>query len=220
MKKILALVLCVVMVMSFASMASAATETITYDFKDLAVSSDGEMTAEKALAAFQAATTDTQLVSVEVSKVYAGNNSTGGCHKNENGYLKLGTSSVNGTIKMTYPEGVKVTKVEIYCHDWYTLSDSHPTNSNKISVNGSEAVLLPYNANGDVEVRSFDITATNEVNIETNFRGFISKIVVYTEVADAPGEDTPPTGDMIAVALATLAISGAGIAVLAKKKEY
>lgn len=218
MKKILALVLCVVMVMSFASMASAATETITYDFKDLAV---GEAFDDAgALAAFQAATTDTQLVSVNVTNVYAGADQGTNPLVGKPGYLKLGTSKKAGSIVLQYAEGVKITKVDVYCHDWFAKSDSYPTNSNKISVNNSEAVLLPYTTDSTVDVVSFTIEETNKVQIDVSLRGYISKIVVYTEVADAPAEDTPPTGDMIAVALATLAISGAGIAVLAKKKEY
>ena len=113
MKKILAMLLCVVMVVSVATLVSAAETTkITYDFAGLAV---GEAITD-GLATFNAATTDTSLVSVDVSKVYAGN-ADGGAHKGENGYLKTGTGSVAGQIVLTYPETLKASKVEIVCHD-------------------------------------------------------------------------------------------------------
>ena len=222
MKKILAFALCLVMVLSLSTMAFAATETktITYDFANLAVGS--EIT-DDALDVFKAATTDTQLVSVSVSKVYAGNNTDSGAHQKEAGFLKLGSSKAKGQIVLTYGEDVKVVKVDVYCHDWYTKNAEHPTNSNKVSVNGSAEVLAPYNETGACEVRSFDLTATNVVTIDSNKRIFISKIVVYTEVEVAGGDgdiNNPPAGDMIAVALAALAVSGMGIAVVAKKKEF
>lgn len=188
MKKILAMVLCVVMVMSLAAVTFAAeTETITYDFANLEVGK--EEIVDNALDVFNAATTDTQLVSVTTSKVYPGN-ADGGCHKGENGYLKTGTSKVPGQIVLTYGEGVKVVKVEIVCHDWYSKSEKYPTNSNTVSVNGSEAVLAPYNETGACDTLSFDVAETNVVTIDLVNRVWISKIVVHTAV-EAAGGDTP-----------------------------
>ena len=218
MKKILAMILCVVMVMSLASMTFAATttETITYDFANLEVGKE-EIT-ENALDVFKAATTDTQLVGVTTSKIYPGN-ADGGCHKGENGYLKSGTSKVAGQIVLTYGEDVKVTKVEIVCHDWYSKSEKYPTNSNTVSVNGSDAVLAPYNETGACDVLSFDVAETNVVTIDLVNRVWVSKIIVHTAVEAAEGGDSDSTGDLISVVLGVLAVSGMGIVVL-KKKEF
>lgn len=239
MKKLISIILCLTLVLGLATVAFAATETkaITYDFTNLEVGS--EIT-DNALDVFNAATTDTQLVSVTTTKVYAGSN--GGAHNGEAGYVKTGTGSAAGQIVLTYAEGVKVTKVDIYCHDWYAKSADYPTNSNYVSVNGSDEVLAPYNETGACEALSFDLTATNVVTMDFNKRVWISKIVVYTEVeventpteTTAPSDETtdpsegttapvepetpPQTGDMVSVIVALMTVAAAGAVVISKKK--
>ena len=188
MKKILAMLLCVVMVVSVAAMVSAAETTkITYDFANLAV---GEEITD-GLATFNAATTDTSLVSVEVSKIYAGN-ADGGAHKGENGYLKAGTSSKPGQIVLTYPETMKVSKVEIVCHDWYAKSDKYPTNTNTVSVNGSDAVLAPYNETGACDTLTFAIAESNVVTIDLVNRVWVAKIIVHVSGNAGTTQPTEP----------------------------
>ena len=107
----------------------------------------------------------------------------------QGGFLKTGTRDVAGKIVLTF--GSKVAKVQIVCHDFYIPSDQYPTNSNKVSVNGSEAVLAPYNEEGTFGTLTFDLaTASETVTIDCSKRVFIQKIIVT--FADADGEDTPP----------------------------
>ena len=90
--------------------------------------------------------------------------------------------------------GSKVAKVQIVCHDWYKKSTDYPTNSNKVSVNGSEAVLAPYNEEGTFGTLTFDLaTASETVTIDTNLRVFIQKIIVT--FADASGDDNQGGGN-------------------------
>ena len=189
MKKILAMILCVVMVMSLAAATFAAeTDAITYDFANLEVGK--EEIVDNALDVFKAATTDTQLVSVATSKIYPGN-PDGGAHKGENGYLKSGTGSKPGQIVLTYGEGVKVVKVELVCHDWYAKSEKYPTNTNTVSVNGSDPVLAPYNETGACETMSFNVAETNVVTIDLANRVWISKIIVHVSGNGGSTEPKP-----------------------------
>lgn len=142
--------------------------TIVYDFKDLKCGT--EITGDTLAEAFEKATSDTQLVSVTGSKVYAGSANSGVFEK-KNGYLKLGTGSKNGEIILTYGSGVKVAKVEIWCHAWTT------SGNDKVSVNSS----ADQNASttGTCECLTFELDSqTNAVTIKTSNRAFISKIVI------------------------------------------
>lgn len=155
-----------------ATEAPAATTgaSVTYEFS--AIEDKGaELDAEKALALFPGA------VSATPTKIYAGNG-TGGAYPEQGGMLKCGTSKLDGQLVLTFDK--KVAKVEITCHDWYTKSDQYPTNKNKVSVNGSEAVLAPYNENGTPDVLTFTLDGSSEtVTIDTLARIFIFKITVY-----------------------------------------
>ncbi len=165
----------------------AETADVTFDFSDLEV---GNEITDNALDVFQNATESDVAFGVTLNKVYAGSTSGGALEKMP-GYLKLGTSKAQGQITLTFGEGSKVTKVEIYCHDWYKKSDAYPTNSNYVSVNGSDKVLAPYNETGACEVLTFDLTdGSNKVTIDTDKRIFISKIVVTGTFADG-GSQTP-----------------------------
>ncbi len=194
---------------------------ITYDFSKLEANGNeigvDETDPIEALTLFKKAATNSKyLKKVSTTKIYRGSTNGGGL-EGKDGYLKLGTSKAQGQIVLTYAEGVKVTKVEIYCHDWYAKTDKYPTNSNTVSVNGSEGQLAPYNETGAVGMLTFELAeASNVLTIDSNKRVFISKIVVYTEVTE---EANDGTGDMFGVVLTALVVSGMGITVL-KKKEF
>ena len=154
--------------------------TVTYSFANTSTQKGEELTAETALALFNSSATENVLTSVEVTKIYDGNG-TGGAYPETSGFLKAGSSKADGQIVLNFGDK-KVTKVEIKCHDWYKLSDAYPTNSNKISVNGSEGVLVPYTADGTPDVITFTLDeASSVVTIDIARRAFIFDIVVTFE---------------------------------------
>ena len=154
--------------------------TVTYSFANTSTQKGVELTAETALALFNSSATENVLTSVEVTKIYDGNG-TGGAYPETSGFLKAGSSKADGQIVLNFGDK-KVTKVEIKCHDWYKLSDAYPTNSNKISVNGSEGVLVPYTADGTPDVITFTLDeASSVVTIDIARRAFIFDIVVTFE---------------------------------------
>lgn len=157
---------------------------VTYTF-DNTTAKGTALTADTALEIFNAAyvvgDTANSLTSVTATKVYEGN-SSGGAYENQSGFLKMGASKENGELTLTFADGIKVTKVEITCHDWYTQSDTYPTNSNTVAVNDSTPVLAPYNQNGTPEVMTFTLEeATNIVKIVSAKRIFVFSITVYFE---------------------------------------
>lgn len=158
----------VITLVEYKEPVEGSASSVTYDFKDLAV---GEKLDDAGLlAVLQAGTTGVLPTEVAQDNVYAGNNSTGGYHQNEAGYLKLGTSKEAGKIVLTYAEGTKVAKVEVYCQVW----NSGKTDT--VSVNGSEAQQAGAT---DCECVTFELSeATNVITIETNLRVFIAKIVI------------------------------------------
>ena len=117
------------------------------------------------------------LVSVAATNAYFGTGD-GGCHANEASIVKLGKSKEDGTLTLTFADTVQFTKVEVSCHDFYSLSDSFPTNSNTLSVNGSAAVLAPYNAEGTAGTLTFDITASNVIEFKASKRVYIWSITL------------------------------------------
>lgn len=157
---------------------------VTYTF-DNTTAKGTALTADTALEIFNAAyvvgDTANSLTSVTATKVYEGNGQ-GGAYENQSGFLKMGASKENGELTLTFADGIKVTKVEITCHDWYTQSDTYPTNSNTVAVNDSTPVLAPYNQNGTPEVMTFTLEeATNIVKIVSAKRIFVFSITVYFE---------------------------------------
>ena len=150
--------------------------SVTYTFADL-TGKGTELTASSALSIFG---TENGLTSVTVTKVYNGNGD-GGAYPQTAGFLKFGTSKANGVLTLNFAEGTKVTKVVINCHDWYKKSASYPTNSNKVSVNGSTAVLAPYTEDGTPGDLTFELDATNTVEITAALRVFVFSITVYFE---------------------------------------
>ena len=149
----------------------AAEPIVSYDFSTLTSSS----TAETAFANDTVSAT----YSSTNGKVYFNGTGDGGAHPKANGMIKVGTGKVDGDFTLTYADDVKITKVVIVCHDFYKLSDAYPTNSNTISVNGSEPVLLPYNADGAGEEMTFEIAETNVVSFTFHYRAYIWSITLY-----------------------------------------
>ncbi len=145
--------------------------SITYDFKDLQVAQTGNynaMTDDEIKAAFMAAASDTGLIKVSGTKIFAGNNGTSGPYPQENGYLKTGSSSAKGQLILEYAEGTQVAKVEIYCHAWKA--------GDKVSVNGSSEQEA---SNSACECLTFELSElTDTVQIDFNKRVLISKIVI------------------------------------------
>jgi hypothetical protein len=151
--------------------------SVTYTFASTSTQQGVELTNETALALFTASGTEDVLTSVSVTKIYDGNG-TGGAYPNAAGFLKAGTGKVNGQIVLDFGDR-KVVSVEIKCHDWYKASAQYPTNSNKVSVNGCDGVLAPYNESGAPEVMTFTLDGTSSVvTIDTALRIFIFEIVV------------------------------------------
>lgn len=118
------------------------------------------------------------LVSVtEISKVYQGNGQ-GGAHANEGGLIKFGTGSAQGKLVLNFGDA-QLSKVVINCHDFYAKSDSHPTNTNTITVNDGTATLAPYNATGAGENMEFTLDGESTLSIVATNRIVIFSITVY-----------------------------------------
>lgn len=156
----------------------SADKSATYNFATSSTKKGTALDGSSALTLFKASTTNTDLVSVAVTNIYDGNGA-GGAYANQAGFLKTGKSDAAGQLVLTFVEGKKVAKVEIKCHDWYKKSTDYPTNSNKVAVNGSEAILVPYNETGEPSSMTFDLTtASNEITIDFTNRVFIFEIIV------------------------------------------
>lgn len=154
----------------------------TYSFATASTLTGTELNETSALALFNSAYAgvegSNQLSSVAVSKVYDGNG-TGGAYPNSSGFLKFGTGSAAGVLTLTLPESVKISKVVVNCHDWYKMNESNPTNSNTVSVNGSETQLAPYNTEGTPGDLTFEIEASNEITITSGNRIFVFSITLF-----------------------------------------
>ena len=140
---------------------------------------------------FNASYTGTAITldSVTTSYLYEGNGN-GGAFENQAGFIRLGKSSENGSLTLTFASNVQITKIVITCHDWYKSSEQYPTNTNLVAVNGSEATLAPYTADGTYGTLTFEFDGTNVVAISTSSsqsgktgRIFIQSITVYGTVA-------------------------------------
>lgn len=112
--------------------------------------------------------------SVGVTRIYNGNG-TGGAYENTAGLLKTGTSSIAAQIVFSL-DGL-VNRVSILCHDWFKKTDGNPTNSNTVSVNGSDELLAPYNETGSFENIVFKLDEPSKtVTIDIANRIFIKEI--------------------------------------------
>lgn len=113
-------------------------------------------------------TATTGLLEVHVSSVYAGNGDGGGDYANSGGLLKLGTSSVNGTINLVFDK--QVDRVVVVAQGWNS-------GTNTLAVNGSEAkeldTAVQYAYEFELDEPSYEVT------IEMAKRGFIFEINAY-----------------------------------------
>ena len=166
---------------------NAVTKTATYDIsvKALAPINDNivldysELTATGDLIAAGDALSlvgrsNSHFKSVGVTRIYNGNGS-GGAYPSTSGLLKTGTSSDAAQIVFSL-DGL-VNRVSLLCHDWFKKTESNPTNSNTISVNGSDARLAPYNETGSFENMVFKLAEPSKtVTIDIANRTFIKEI--------------------------------------------
>lgn len=153
-------------------------KTAAYTFTGTTTAKGTLLKNDTALTLFGNSTTSDALVSVAVMNIYEGNGQ-GGAYENQSGFLKTGTSKAAGQLVLTFAEGKKATKVEIKCHDWYKSDAIHPTNSNSVAVNDSDAVLAPYNTEGTPAVLTFELDGTsNVVTLDFTNRVFIFEIIV------------------------------------------
>lgn len=165
---------------------AATNNTVTYNFSETSTKKGSEMTDNAAsLALFGASCNlkDGPLTAVALTKIYDGTGSGGG-KPNTAGILKTGTGSANGKFVLTFNR--KVASVQIKVHDYYVPSDTHPTNTTNIVVNGSDAQTVAYNAEGTPGVLTFDLTTASEtVTIDCNGRMYIYEIVIVFETPSA-----------------------------------
>ncbi len=133
-----------------------------------------EIKAEDALAKIGQG--NAHVTAVTATKIYDGNGS-GGALENTAGFLKTGTGKAAGQIVLTLD--AKASKVEILCHDFYKPSEQYPTNSNKLSVNGSADQLPAYNADVTFGTLTFELTeASKTITIDAKNRIYIKEIKI------------------------------------------
>ena len=133
-----------------------------------------EIKAEDALAKIGQG--NAHVTAVTATKIYDGNGS-GGALENTAGFLKTGTGKAAGQIVLTLD--AKASKVEILCHDFYKPSEQYPTNSNKLSVNGSADQLPAYNADVTFGTLTFELAeASKTITIDAKNRIFIKEIKI------------------------------------------
>lgn len=125
------------------------------------------------------------LTAVEANTVYNGNGN-GGAYPTTAGLLKFSTSSLAGSLKLTFGTK-KVVKVDILCHDWYKDTNNGYSNEATVSVNGGTAQNAPYTTTPTPATLSFSISASSDVTIatgpassgKTTGRIFVFSITVY-----------------------------------------
>lgn len=180
---------------SSSSQAPAATYLSAYDFTTSTHTSTGGNALDTAgvktlfTDSYKAGTAAASVVTdvTTATKVYDGNGS-GGAYPNTAQLIKLGTSSASAELVLTVSENVGY--VVIKCHDWYTASDSYPTGSNKLEVNGTEKAF-PYTSGPTATAVEFEFTASTTITIKTSNststeskvvggRGFLLSIEFYT----------------------------------------
>lgn len=149
------------------------TNGATFSFESV-TDKGATLTDATALTLFNTACGDSTLLSsVTVTKVFAGNGTGGGNYENKGGFIKFGTSSVNGKLVLTF-NTKKVTKVTISCTGW--------KDTDKISVNGTASSAL--DALGTAKDVTFTLdTATSEITIESTVRAIVFSITVEFEAA-------------------------------------
>ena len=163
-----------------------------YDFTQNGHSSTGTaLTAETALVLFNdsfvsGGTNKLTSIGSDLSAVYDGN-ATGGAFENTPALIKMGKSGGNGNITLNFAAATNIAKAVVSCHDWYAASDSYPTNSNSLVVNG-ESQLAPYTTTSTPGELTYEFeTASDVLTISTNYvdtskggRVFLFSLAIYT----------------------------------------
>ena len=151
---------------------------IAFDFSGVE-KKQSALSAEELTAILNTAAGDNKshILSNSGNKIYAGNTNNSGAYPSAGGFLKFGTSDVNGTLTLKF-DGL-VNKVEITCHDWFKKSEQYPTNSNTVAVNGGLAQLAPYTEDATAGVLTFELAeASDTIEIVTANRIFCFSITV------------------------------------------
>ncbi|MGM9608622.1 MAG: hypothetical protein ACI3XE_00190 [Eubacteriales bacterium] len=166
---------------------AATNNTVTYSFADTVTKTGATALTDSdaALALFGASCNlkNGPLTAVSLTKVYEGTGA-GGAHPNTAGILKVGTGSAGAQFVLTFDRNVA--SVQIKVHDFYASSDTYPTNTTNIVVNGSDAQTVPYNADGTPDVLTFDLTeASKTVTIDCSARMYIYEIIIVFETPSA-----------------------------------
>lgn len=153
-----------------------------FDFSDVQVAEAedyNDITEAALLAAFDNFTG----LTVEESKVYAGNNTTGGpaAYQSTGGFLRMGSSKANGTLTLTFTKDIN--KIQILCLGW-SATDT-------IAIEGFNPATI---GNTDQVAYTFELTeAVKSFTITTAKRALIFKIAVtFTD-----GSETPPTPEHV-----------------------
>ena len=108
-----------------------------------------------------------------ISKIFKGNPQSGQFQGAN--FIKTGSSSAAGTMTLTFPSNVKISKVTVNCHGWNTSSN------NTISINGSGAQTASKSGSPADLVFNLD-NPTNVLSFNCNKRVFIFSVTVeYTE---------------------------------------
>ena len=144
--------------------------SFTITFKDNGTGSDGTV-ARTEIEDLVADGAD-YLESIEASKVFNAKKDMG---------IKLGTSSVNGSITLNLIETVKATKI-------VTTARKYNDSQHKLTVNGEEFDLGTGNDFADYELTFSTPTELSSIAFEaTNKRAYILSVAVYYEIATAGG---------------------------------
>ena len=103
--------------------------------------------------------------------------------------IKLGTSSVNGSITLTLKENVKATKI-------VTTARKYNDNQHALTVNGEQLDLGTGNEFADYELTYASATEISSIAFEaTNKRAYITSVTVYYEPATSGGEGSTTLSD-------------------------
>lgn len=147
----------------------------TYDFTKITETGD-ELNTTTALESLNSCVSSDPVATVtsvsDISKVCIGDTSSSEApYAGKAGYLKMGTSSKNGSITLVLNN--VVSKVIISCHDWFAKTEKYPTNGRPVTVNEVKKDL-PYNEAATPEDVEFELKeASKTITISSTNRALI-----------------------------------------------
>ena len=153
----------------------ATEKTVTYTFS-FSAAQTSDITAANLKKAFTSADLSVESVS-GISKVYQGykkQNASDGAGFEGTNFLKTGSSKANGTMTLTFPSNVKISKVVVNAHGWKSGA------SDKLTVNGIQKTASGSGTPTDLV---FELsTPSNVLSFTCAKRCFIFSVTVtYTE---------------------------------------